>query len=322
MVRRVIVAVMALLCLASPVLAQEKGAFRPTKTVTIIVPYSPGGGTDVVARLMAQALEPMWGQTVIVDNRTGGSGSIGAAIVARAPPDGHTLVLAVSGIAINAHMLKLPYDTATAFAPITAVAYPVATLLATPSLPANDMRELKALIDKEGPEKRSFASPEPGTRLIAERIFEKVGVKLLHIPYKGAAAFVQDIAAGRVDTGAASVTSGISLINAGKLKSLGIMGTRRVPALPNVATFAEQGFAGLEENSWAGLFAPAGTPADVVAAIHRDIASVLARPEFIAKLTELGSLPGGNTPAAFTERFQRDIRESGIAIRRLGLTVE
>lgn len=320
--RRVIAAVMALLCVAGPVLAQDKSAFRPSKTVTIIVPYSPGGGTDVVGRLMAQALEPMWGQTVIVDNRTGGSGSIGAAIVARAPPDGHTLVLAVSGIAINAHMLKLPYDTATAFAPITAVSYPVATLLATPSLPANDLRELKALVEKEGPEKRSFASPEPGTRLIAERIFEKAGIKLLHVPYKGAAAFVQDIAAGRVDTGAASVTSGLSLINAGKLKSLGIMGRQRVPALPNVATFAEQGFAGLEENSWAGLFAPAGTPPDVVAAIHRDIATVLARPEFIAKLTELGSLPGGDTPAAFTERFQRDIRESGVAIRRLGLTIE
>ena len=320
--RLVIAIVMALLCLAAPALAQDKAAFRPTKTVTIIVPYSPGGGTDVVGRLMAQALEPMWGPTVIVDNRTGGSGSIGAAIVARAPPDGHTLVLAVSGIAINGHLLKLPYDTATAFAPITAVSYPVATLLATPSLPANDLRELKALVEKEGPEKRSFASPEPGTRLIAERIFEKAGIKLLHVPYKGAAAFVQDIAAGRVDTGAASVTSGLSLINAGKLKSLGIMGKQRIPALPNVATFAEQGFAGLEENSWAGLFAPAGTPPDVVAAIHRDIATVLARPEFIAKLTELGSLPGGDTPAAFNERFQRDIRESGVAIRRLGLTVD
>ena len=320
--RRVIAAVMALLCLAGPVLAQDKGQFRPNRTVTIIVPYSPGGGTDVVGRLMAQALEAMWGQTVIVDNRTGGSGSIGAAIVARAPPDGHTLVLAVSGIAINAHLLKLPYDTATAFAPITAVSYPVATLLATPSLPANDLRELKALVEKEGPEKRSVATPEPGTRLIAERIFEAAGIKLLNVPYKGAASFVQDIAAGRVDTGAASVTSGLSLINAGKLKSLGIMGRRRIPALPNVATFAEQGFAGLEENSWAGLFAPTGTPPDVVSAIQQDIAKVLARPEFIAKLTELGSLPGGDTPAVFSERFQRDIRESGVAIRRLGLTID
>ena len=302
--------------------AERKSAFHPTKTVTIVVPYSPGGGTDVVGRLMARALEEMWGQTVIIDNRTGGSGSVGAAIVARAPADGHTMVLAVSGIAINAHLLKLPYDTVTAFAPVTAVSYPVATLLASPDLPANDLKELVELVRKEGPEKRTFASPDPGSRLIAERIFEKAGIKLMNIPYKGAASFVGDISAGRVDTGLSSVTSGLSLINAGKLKSLGIMGTQRIPALPNVATFKEQGFQGLDENSWAGLFAPAGTPPEVVSAIQQDIAKVLARPEFKAKMVELGSLPGGPTPAEFSERFQRDIRESGETIRRLGMTAD
>ena len=307
---------------AGPASAQGNAAFHPTRPVTIIVPYSPGGGTDVVGRLVARSLEEMWGQNVIIDNRTGGSGSVGAALVARAAPDGHTMVLAVSGIAINAHLMKLPYDTVTAFAPVTAVSYPVATLLASPSLPANDLKELQALVRKEGPDKRTFASPDPGSRLIAERIFEKADVKLLNVPYKGAASFVGDISAGRVDTGLASVTSGLSLINAGKLKSLGIMGTQRIPALPNVATFREQGFSGLDENSWAGLFAPAGTPPDIVAAIQQDIASVLARPEVKAKMVELGSLPGGDTPAAFAARFQRDIRESGETIRRLGMTAE
>ena len=320
-------AALAILAVAGSALGQaaradRKSAFHPTKTVTIVVPYSPGGGTDVVGRLMARALEEMWGQTVIIDNRTGGSGSVGAAIVARAPADGHTMVLAVSGIAINAHLLKLPYDTVTAFAPVTAVSYPVATLLASPDLPANDLKELVELVRKEGPEKRTFASPDPGSRLIAERIFEKAGIKLMNIPYKGAASFVGDISAGRVDTGLSSVTSGLSLINAGKLKSLGIMGTQRIPALPNVATFKEQGFQGLDENSWAGLFAPAGTPPEVVSAIQQDIAKVLARPEFKAKMVELGSLPGGPTPAEFSERFQRDIRESGETIRRLGMTAD
>jgi tripartite-type tricarboxylate transporter receptor subunit TctC len=320
-------AALAILAVAGPALAQaakpeQKSAFHPTKTVTIVVPYSPGGGTDVVGRLMARALEEMWGQTVIIDNRTGGSGSVGAAIVARAPADGHTMVLAVSGIAINAHLLKLPYDTVTAFAPVTAVSYPVATLLASPDLPANDLKELVELVRKEGPEKRTFASPDPGSRLIAERIFEKAGIKLMNIPYKGAASFVGDISAGRVDTGLSSVTSGLSLINAGKLKSLGIMGTQRIPALPNVATFKDQGFQGLDENSWAGLFAPAGTPPAVVSAIQQDIAKVLATPEFKAKMAELGSLPGGPTPAEFSERFQRDIRESGETIRRLGMTAD
>jgi len=320
-------AALAILAVAGSALGQaaradRKSAFHPTKTVTIVVPYSPGGGTDVVGRLMARALEEMWGQTVIIDNRTGGSGSVGAAIVARAPPDGNTMVLAVSGIAINAHLLKLPYDTVTAFAPVTAVSYPVATLLASPDLPANDLKQLVELVRKEGPEKRTFASPDPGSRLIAERIFEKAGIKLVNIPYKGAASFVGDISAGRVDTGLSSVTSGLSLISAGKLKSLGIMGTQRIPALPNVATFKEQGFQGLDENSWAGLFAPAGTPPEVVSAIQQDIAKVLARPEFKAKMVELGSLPGGPTPAEFSERFQRDIRESGETIRRLGMTAD
>lgn len=322
-VMAVVAAIAATLAVAGQAFCQpQKSAFHPTRTVTIIVPYSPGGGTDVVGRLMAKSLEEMWGQTVLIDNRTGGSGSVGAAIVARSAPDGHTMVLAVSGIAINGHLMKLPYDTVTAFAPVTAVSYPVATLLASPTLPANDLKELVELVKKEGSEKRTFASPDPGSRLIAERIFEKAGIKLMNIPYKGAASFVGDISAGRVDTGLASVTSGLSLINAGKLKSLGIMGTERIPALPNVATFKEQGFQGLDENSWAGLFAPAGTPPEVVSAIQQDIAKVLATPEFKAKLTELGSLPGGPTPAEFTERFQRDIRESGETIRRLGMTAD
>ena len=312
--------------LAATAMAQNavpaKSAFAPSKTVTIIVPYSPGGGTDAVGRLVAKALEEKWGQTVIVDNRTGGNGSVGAAIVARAPPDGHTMVLAVSGIAINAHLMKLPYDTATAFAPVTAVAYPVATLLATPDLPANDLKGLVELVRKEGPDKRTSASPDPGSRLMAERIFDSAGIKLLNVPYKGAASFVGDISAGRVDVGIASVTSVLALINAGKLKALGIMGTQRIPALPNVATFKEQGFSGLDENSWYGLFAPAGTPPATVEAIQKDIASVLAVPEFRAKIIEYGSLPGGDTPAAFAERFQRDIKESGETIRRLGMTAD
>lgn len=302
--------------------APAKSNFAPTRTVTIIVPYSPGGGTDAVGRLMAKALEEKWGQTVIVDNRTGGNGSVGAAIVARAQPDGHTMVLAVSGIAINAHLMKLPYDTTTAFAPVTAVAYPVATLLATPDLPANDLKGLVELVRKEGPDKRTSASPDPGSRLMAERIFDSAGIKLLNVPYKGAASFVGDISAGRVDVGIASVTSGLALINGGKLKALGIMGTQRIPALPNVATFKEQGFSGLDENSWYGLFAPAGTPPATVDAIQKDIASVLAVPEFRAKIIEYGSLPGGDTPTAFSERFQRDIKVSGETIRRLGMTAD
>ena len=195
-------------------------------------------------------------------------------------------------------------------------------LIATPDLPAKDLRAFAALVHKEGPDKRTSASPDPGSRLIAERIFEKAGIKLMNVPYKGAASFVGDISAGRVDVGIASVTSGLSLIQAGKLKSLGIMGTERIPALPNVATFKEQGFQGLDENSWYGLFAPAGTPPATVAAIQQDIAKVLARPAFQARLVEYGALPGGDTPAAFSARFQRDLKDYGETVRRLGITAD
>ncbi|MFO1081104.1 MAG: tripartite tricarboxylate transporter substrate binding protein [Reyranellaceae bacterium] len=309
---------------AGPAFGQGKpeAKFHPAKTVTIIVPYSPGGGTDAVGRLAAKALEELWGQTVIVDNRTGGNGSVGAAMVARAAPDGLTMVLSVSSLAINPHIMKLPFETTTAFAPVTAVAYPVATLIATPSLPADDLRGLVELVKKEGQGKRTFASPDPGSRLIAERIFDMAGIKLVNIPYKGAASFVGDIAEGRVDVGISSVTSALSLLNAGKLKSLGIVGDRRIGVVPNVKTFKEQGFPGLEENSWYGLFAPAGTPPAIVEAIQQDIATVLATPAFQAKLTEYGALPGGEPPAAFSARFQRDIKEAGETIRRIGMTAE
>ena len=302
--------------------ASPEPKFRPNGPVTIVVPYSPGGGTDQVGRLIAKALAGMWNQTVIVDNRTGGNGSVGAIQVARSAPDGHTMVLAVSGIAINAHLMNLPYDTATAFAPVTAVAYPASTLIATPSLPANDLRELQALVKKEGPDKRTFASPDPGSRLTAERIFEVAGIKLLNVPYKGAASFVLDVSAGRVDLGISSVTSALSLLNSGKLKSLGIMGTKRIGIMPDLRTFKEQGFEGLDDNSWYGLFAPAGTPPAVVRAIQSDIATALATPEIQAKIAEMGALPGGDTPEAFNERFQRDLKESGEVIRRIGMKAE
>lgn len=302
--------------------AAAKTAFKPNGPVTIVVPYSPGGGTDQVGRLIAKALAEMWNQTVIVDNRTGGNGSVGAIQVARSAPDGHTLVLAVSGIAINAHLMNLPYDTATAFAPVTAVAYPASTLIATPSLPANDLKELQALVKKEGPDKRTFASPDPGSRLTAERVFDVAGIKLLNVPYKGAASFVLDVSAGRVDIGISSVTSALSLLQSGKLKALGIMGTERVGIMPNLKTFKEQGFDGLDDNSWYGLFAPAGTPPAVVKAIQTDIVTALNTPEIKAKLYEMGALAGGDTPEAFNARFQRDLKESGETIKRIGMKAE
>lgn len=317
------------LCLAvaaSAALAQPapdaKSAFHPTKPVTIVVPYSAGGGTDAIGRLFAKQLGELWGQTVTVDNRTGGNGSIGSAVVARAAPDGHTLLLAVSSLAINPHvMAKLPYDTRTAFAPVTPLAYSVVVLVGAPTLKAVDMKSFAGLAKKE-PGVHTFASSEPATRLTAERIFEAAGIKLTHIPYKGASQWMTDIMAGTVDVGVTSITSALPFMKDGRLKILGVAGEQRREMLPGVATFKEQGIPGLEEHSWYGLFAPGGTPTAAVAAIHADVLKVLAQPEVKAQLATYGALPGGQAPEAFARRFQRQLVEYGELTRKLGMLPE
>jgi tripartite-type tricarboxylate transporter receptor subunit TctC len=267
-----------------------------------LFPTAPAAGTDAVGRLAAKALEEMWGQTVIVDNRTGGNGSVGAALVARATPDGHTLVLAVSGIAINAHLMKLPYDTATAFAPVTAIAYPVATLLATPR-PARPTtsRELQALVKKEGPEKRTSASPDPGSRLMAERIFDSAGIKLLNVPYKGAASFVGDILCRpRRCWYRQRPPSGLALINAGKLKVASVsMGTKRIPGAAQTRRLSRsRASRGWTRIPGTACSPPAGTPPATVEAIQKDIATLLARPDFPGEAGRLRfTARGGDTPA-------------------------
>jgi tripartite-type tricarboxylate transporter receptor subunit TctC len=297
-------------------------AFRPTKPVTLVIPYSPGGGTDVIGRLFAKHLSEKWGQSVIVDNRAGANGTIGSNLVAKAAQDGTSLLLVVSSIAINPFVMgKLPYDTQTAFTPITPLAYSVVVLVGSPKLPVNDMRGF-ASVAKKAPSIHTFASSETATRVQTERIFEAANIKLTHIPYKGASQWLTDVMAGNVDVGLASVTSAQPFLKDGRIKILGIAGESRSELLPTVPTFKEQGISGLEVHSWYGLFAPGGTPTSVVKAIHSDIQKVLAQPEVKARIASLGALPGGDSPEAFNKRFHADIAESGELVRRLGIIPE
>jgi tripartite-type tricarboxylate transporter receptor subunit TctC len=306
----------------APLALAAESSFHPSKAVTLIVPYSAGGGTDAIGRLFAKQLGALWGQTVIVDNRTGGNGSIGSYAVARAAPDGQTLLLAVSSIVINPYVMsKLPYETKTAFTPITPLAYSVVVLVGSPTLKVNDAKGLIALAKQE-PGVHTFASSEPATRLTAERIFHAGNARLTHIPYKGAAQWLTDVMAGTVDVGIASITSAQAFMKEGKIKVLGIAGEQRSEMLPNVPTFKEQGIPGLETNSWYGLFAPGGTPAPVVAALYADISRVLAMPEVKAQLATYGALPGGEAPDAFAKRFQRELVENGELTREIGIKAE
>ena len=297
-------------------------SFKPNKQVTLVIPYTAGGGTDVVGRLFAKHLGELWGQSVVVDNRTGANGTIGSQWVARSAPDGTTLLLVVSSITINPFVMsKLPYDTRTAFTPVTPLAYSVVVLAGSPKLQANDIKSFLASA-KASPGLHTFASSEPATRLTAERIFEAAGVKLTHVPYKGAAQWMTDLMAGNVDVGVASTTSAQPFMKDGRIKILGVAGERRSELMPQVPTFKEQGVVGLDEHSWYGLFAPGGTPASIVKAIHEDIQKVLAQPEVKAKIAAMGALPGGDSPEQFTKRFQQDLMDNGELTRKLGIQPE
>ncbi|MGR4871152.1 Bug family tripartite tricarboxylate transporter substrate binding protein [Variovorax sp. LARHSF232] len=296
--------------------------FHPTKPVTLIVPYTAGGGTDVVGRLFAKELGEMWGQPVLVENRTGASGTIGAGFVAKAAPDGHTLLLSVASIAINPYVLgKLPYNTKTDFTPITVLAKPVVVMVGSPGLKATDIRSFVALAKKE-PGVYTFASSEPSTRLYGERLADEAQIKLVNIPYKGAQQWLGDIMGNLVDTGFGSITSVLPMMKDGRMKVLGIAAARRSELLPNVPTFSEQGVTGLDSRSWYGLFGPGRLPAATAAAIHADVATVLAKPAIQARLAELGAEPGGEAPEAFAQRFQRELVEYGELTRKLGIQAE
>jgi tripartite-type tricarboxylate transporter receptor subunit TctC len=316
-----LIALCALALTAAGALAQP-AAFHPSKPVTLIVPYSAGGGTDVVGRLFAKELSELWGQPVLVENRTGGSGVIGSAVVAKAPSDGHTLLLSVASIAINPFLMaKMPFETKTDFTPVTTLAKPVVVMVGSPDLKAGDARGFVALARAE-PGKHSFASAEPSTRLYGERLAKATGIKLVHVPYKGSGQWMIDVASHVVDSGFASITSALPLMQEGKIKVLGIATAQRNPMVPNVATFREQGVSELESKSWYGLFGPGNLPQATVAAIHADVLKVLDKPEVKAKLQTLGAEPGGDAPAAFTARFQRDLVEYEELIRELGIQAE
>ncbi len=313
----------AALCCAASAAAEaataQGPAFHPTRTVTLIVPYGAGGGTDVVGRLFAQKLGELWGQPVVVENRAGANGTIGSALVARAAPDGHTLLLSVASIAINPYMQpKLPYETRTDFTPITSLALPVVVMVASPKVSANDVTSFVATARK-APGKFTFASTETSTQMYGERLKEQQKIDMVHVPYKGSAQWMTDLLGGNVDTGFASVTSALPFLKEGRLKVLGVAARQRSPLMPQIPTFSEQGIPQMESRSWYGLFGPGKMPPTLVQAIYTDIKLVMESKDVHDKLRVLGAEPGGEAPTQFQHRFQADLADYGAMIKRLGL---
>src|SRR5512144_2335881 len=268
----------------------------PTKPIRIVVPFPPGGATDLLARAVAQRLTEKWGQAVLVDNRPGAGGNIGSELVAKSAPDGYTLEMGTVGThSINASLYaKMPYDHVKDFVPIILVAGVPNVLVVNPALPVNSVQELVAYA-KANPGKLNFASSGNGTSIhLSGELFKVMaGVQMTHVPYKGSAPALQDLIGGQVQLMFDNLPPSLPQIKAGKLRALAVTTATRSPALPDLPTIAESGLPGFEASSWFGIVAPAGTPPAIVAKLNAEVAKWLASPEAQEKLLALGANPAG-----------------------------
>ena len=302
-----------ILLLAQQALAQP----FPSKPVRIVVPFPPGGGTDVVARTVAPKLQELLGQTVVVENRAGAGGNIGTEYVAKSPADGYTLLVASAATAINNTLAKNPgWELTKDFAPVVLLVLNQSLLAAHPSLQVSSVRELIALA-KAKPGQVTFASYGNGSsaHLIGELFKMMAGVDLLHIPYKGAAPAVNDLLGGQVNILFADVAAILPHVKAGKVKALGIGSAKRFSGLPDVPTIAEAGVPGFEGGGFLGLVAPAGTPRDAINALNAAALKSLAMPEINERLNALASPPVGESPEYFGKFLHGEIDKWARVIR-------
>ncbi len=293
-----------LLCLASAFLqvtAAQAQTF-PAKPMRIVVPFAPGGATDVLARLFGGEMQKHWGQPVVVENKPGAGGNIGAELGAKAAPDGHTLTLVAHGfMSVNPHVYKnLGYDSVRDFAPVTQLVDAPLLLVVNPSVPIKSVREF---IDyaKANPGKLVIGNGGAGTaqHLAGELLTSMAGIQALHVPYKGSAPATTDLLGGQTQAQLDNMVTFVSHVKAGKLRPLGVSSLKRASIFPDVPTIAEAGVPGYESGTWYGIAAPAGTPADVVGKLNAELVRAMKLPETNQKLTEMGLVPVGSTPEQF-----------------------
>ncbi len=297
----------------------------PSRPIRLIVPFPPGGPTDIVARPLAQLLGDELKTTIIIDNRGGAGGSLGANVVAKSPPDGYTLLMATVGTnAINTALYKnLPYDAVRDFTPIALVAAAPVAIVVHPSLPANDLAALVALAKKE-PGKLNYGSAGNGSpgHLTGEMFKAAAGIDIRHVPYKGSAPAVIDLLAGQIQMMFDPLQSVVSHVRADKLRALAVSSAARSPAAPNVPTIAESGYPGFEFTAWWGVFAPANLPAAETNALAAGVERVVKGGTLNDRLGQLGVVPTLLTLEAFGEFQQREIAKWGKAVRDSGATIE
>jgi tripartite-type tricarboxylate transporter receptor subunit TctC len=320
--RVVLVGCLGLTLLPSAVLAQ---ADYPNKPLKIIVGFPPGQATDVIARLLAEKLSAALGQAVIVDNKPGQGGSIGAAAAAKAPADGYTLLIsATAPLATNPNLYKdLPYEPVRDFAPITLIANLPFVLVARPDLPANNVRELIALAKaKSG--KLSYASSGNGStsHLSMEMLKTATGIDLQHVPYKGSVQAFTDVISGQVDVVFDTAVYALPMVRAGRVKLLAVAGAKRSILSPDTPTVAEQGAPGYDSGAWLGMLFPTGTPRAIVTRMNSELIKIVRTPEVTERLFKLGAEPLSSTPEEFGAHIKSELRKWGKAVMDSGVKVE
>ncbi len=297
----------------------------PAKPIKYVVPFAAGGTTDILARTISEKLSMALGVPVIVENKPGAGGGLGAAEVAKAPPDGYTIMGGtISTHAINATLYKsLPYDPVKDFAAITLIARVPNMLVINNDIPAKDVPELIALM-KANPGKWSFASSGNGTsqHLSGELFKGMAGVDMQHIPYKGSPPALTDVMGGQVNMTFDNITTAWPLAKGGKLRALAVTTAKRSPISPDVPTLSEAGLAGYEIGSWQGVFAPAGTPPDIVKRLNTEIVKIINSPDVQKKLLELGAEPVANSPEEFSALVKTEVVKWGDVVRKSGAKVD
>ena len=296
----------------------------PARPVRVVVPFAPGGPTDIFARLIGQKLSEQLGKQFYIENVAGASGSIGTAQVARAAPDGHTILFNVSSFAINPIFFsKVPYDPFKDFEPVTLAATNDVVIVVHPSVPARTVGELVALI-KAGPDKFAFASGGTGaiTHLMGEQLKLSLGLDLVHVPYNGAGPAIAAVVAGHVPMAISSTPPASAHIGEGRLRAIAVTGETRSQSLPNVPTMAEAGYPETKGEQWVGVFAPAGTAKNIIAVLNREIAKAVASPDIKERLPVLGFAPVGSSPEELASLIRSDMDRWGKVIRAANLKTD
>ena len=280
----------------------------PSKPVRFIAPFAPGGGSDLIARKLAQALTGALGQPVVVDNRTGGSGVVGTDIVAKSAPDGHTIMMTTPTFTVNPSLMaKLPYDNIRDFAPITLIATAPHLLAVHPSLPVKSVKEVVALA-KAMPEQLTFSSGSTGgSSHLSGALFNSMArITMTHIPYRGGGQAVLAIMTGEVSLGFVDLVSMLPHVNSGRVRAIALTGAKRSAVLPNTPTVAESGYPDFQSGIWYGVIAPARTPVDTIARLNAELVKIIRTPDFLASLRAEGADVVASTPEVFGEHLKRE----------------